>query len=55
MEYFNGGLFDSDDTLPLTWEDLDDLIRASMLDWSDIDPSILGTLFERGRDSALKP
>jgi type II restriction/modification system DNA methylase subunit YeeA len=50
VEYFNGGLFDSDDTLPLTWEDLDDLIRASTLDWSDIDPSILGTLFERGLD-----
>lgn len=50
VEWFNGGLFDSDDALPLTWEDLDDLIRASALDWSDIDPSILGTLFERGLD-----
>lgn len=50
VEWFNGGLFDSDEALPLTWEDLDDLIRASQLDWSDIDPSILGTLFERGLD-----
>jgi len=50
VEWFNGGLFDSDDTLPLTWEDMDDLIRATTLDWSDIDPSILGTLFERGLD-----
>ena len=50
VEWFNGGLFDSDDTLPLTWEDIDDLIRATILDWSDIDPSILGTLFERGLD-----
>jgi type II restriction/modification system DNA methylase subunit YeeA len=50
VEWFNGGLFDSDDTLPLTWEDIDDLIRATTLDWSDIDPSILGTLFERGLD-----
>lgn len=50
VEWFNGGLFDSDETLPLTWEDMDDLIRATMLDWSDIDPSILGTLFERGLD-----
>ena len=50
VEWFNGGLFDSDDTLPLTWEDMDDLIRATALDWSDIDPSILGTLFERGLD-----
>lgn len=50
VEWFNGGLFDSDETLPLTWEDMDDLIRATTLDWSDIDPSILGTLFERGLD-----
>lgn len=50
VDWFNGGLFDSDATLPLTWEDLDDLIRATTLDWSDIDPSILGTLFERGLD-----
>ncbi|WP_444668168.1 class I SAM-dependent DNA methyltransferase [Cereibacter changlensis] len=50
VEWFNGGLFDTDEALPLTWEDLDDLIRATQLDWSDIDPSILGTLFERGLD-----
>jgi type II restriction/modification system DNA methylase subunit YeeA len=54
VEWFNGGLFDSDDVLPLEWEDLDDLIRASALDWSDIDPSILGTLFERGLDPAKR-
>ncbi len=54
VEWFNGGLFDSDDVLPLEWEDLDDLIRAAMLDWSDIDPSILGTLFERGLDPAKR-
>lgn len=50
VEWFNGGLFDTDETLPLTWEDMDDLIRATQMDWSDIDPSILGTLFERGLD-----
>jgi type II restriction/modification system DNA methylase subunit YeeA len=50
VEWFNGGLFDTDEALPMTWEDLDDLIRATTLDWSDIDPSILGTLFERGLD-----
>lgn len=50
VEWFNGGLFDSDDALPLEWQDLDDLIRAAALDWSEIDPSILGTLFERGLD-----
>ncbi|WP_278923700.1 class I SAM-dependent DNA methyltransferase [Pseudophaeobacter profundi] len=54
VEWFNGGLFDSDDVLPLEWEDLDDLIRAATLDWSDIDPSIFGTLFERGLDPAKR-
>lgn len=54
VEWFNGGLFDSDDVLPLEWQDLDDLIRAAELDWSDIDPSILGTLFERGLDPAKR-
>lgn len=54
IEWFNGGLFDSDDVIPLEWEDLDDLIRAANLDWSDIDPSILGTLFERGLDPSKR-
>lgn len=50
IEWFNGGLFDDDQALPLTYQDIDDLKRASNLDWSDIDPSIMGTLFERGLD-----
>ena len=50
IEWFNGGLFDTDGTLPLEKADILDLIEASKLDWSDIDPSILGTLFERGLD-----
>lgn len=50
IEWFNGGLFDTDGTLPLEKTDILDLIEASKLDWSDIDPSILGTLFERGLD-----
>ncbi|MEP3946678.1 DNA methyltransferase [Ascidiaceihabitans sp.] len=54
VEWFNGGLFDNDHVLPLEWQDLDDLIRAAHLDWSDIDPSILGTLFERGLDPAKR-
>ncbi|MES2915831.1 MAG: DNA methyltransferase [Pseudomonadota bacterium] len=50
IEWFNGGLFDSDEALPLTYADIDDLKRAVHLNWSDIDPSIMGTLFERGLD-----
>ena len=50
VEWFNGGLFDDDSTLPLQRADIDNLIAAAALDWSEIDPSILGTLFERGLD-----
>ena len=47
---FNGGLFDDDTALPLAAGEIDIALRASALDWSEIDPSILGTLFERGLD-----
>lgn len=54
VEWFNGGLFDSDEGLPLALQDIDDLISATAMDWSDIDPSILGTLFERGLDPSKR-
>lgn len=50
IDWFNGGLFDDDSALPLEKPDLADLLDAARLDWSEIDPSILGTLFERGLD-----
>ena len=50
VEWFNGGLFDDDTALPLEKSDIDTVLAASRLDWSEIDPSILGTLFERGLD-----
>jgi hypothetical protein len=50
VEWFNGGLFDDDSALPLEAADIDNLLTAARLDWSEIDPSILGTLFERGLD-----
>lgn len=50
VEWFNGGLFDSDEALPLNRDDVQLVLKAARLDWSDIDPSILGTLFERGLD-----
>ena len=48
VAWFNGGLFDDDMALPLEKSDIDTVLAASRLDWSEIDPSILGTLFERG-------
>ena len=50
VDWFNGGLFDDDTALPLEKTDIDTVLAASNLDWSEIDPSILGTLFERGLD-----
>lgn len=54
IDWFNGGLFDDDSALPLDRADLADLLAAARLDWSQIDPSILGTLFERGLDPAKR-
>jgi hypothetical protein len=50
IEWFNGGLFDDDNVLPIERDDLQNLLAAAQQDWSQIDPSILGTLFERGLD-----
>ena len=50
VAWFNGGLFDDDTALPLEKTDIDTVLAAAVLDWSEIDPSILGTLFERGLD-----
>ncbi len=50
VAWFNGGLFDDDTALPLEHTDIATVLAAATLDWSEIDPSILGTLFERGLD-----
>ena len=50
IAWFNGGLFDDEDCLPLEPADLDTLHSAAALDWSAIEPAIFGTLFERGLD-----
>ncbi|MGH6946915.1 MAG: class I SAM-dependent DNA methyltransferase, partial [Kiloniellales bacterium] len=50
VEWFNGGLFDDDSTLPLTRPHIEQALDAAAMDWSQIDPSVMGTLFERGLD-----
>ena len=50
VAWFNGGLFDDDAALPLEKSEIVTTLEAAALDWSEIDPSILGTLFERGLD-----
>ena len=50
VAWFNGGLFDDDTALPLAKPEIETALAAAALDWSEVDPSILGTLFERGLD-----
>ncbi len=50
VDWFDGGLFDDDTALCLKKSEIEMTLKASTLDWSEIDPSILGTLFERGLD-----
>ncbi len=50
IQWFNGGLFDSDDVLTLETQEIDLLRWVGRLDWSQINPAIFGTLFERGLD-----
>lgn len=54
IDWFNGGLFDNDKTLPLTEDELNTLWEACQLHWEHIDPSIFGTLFERGLDPSKR-
>ena len=50
VAWFNGGLFDDDMALPMEKPEIETALSAAALDWSEVDPSILGTLFERGLD-----
>jgi type II restriction/modification system DNA methylase subunit YeeA len=50
IAWFNGGLFDDDLVIALTKDEIKIVKRAALQYWGDIDPSILGTLFERGLD-----
>lgn len=54
IEWFNGGLFENDATLRLDAPDLKLLLEACKLDWSAIEPSVFGTLFERGLDPSKR-
>ncbi|MYB67214.1 MAG: class I SAM-dependent DNA methyltransferase [Gemmatimonadetes bacterium] len=50
VAWFNGGLFDDDAAISLKKAEIETVLQAATLEWSEIDPSILGTLFERGLD-----
>jgi|CXWL01.1.fsa_nt_gi SAM-dependent methyltransferase len=54
IAWFNGGLFRSVAVPPLVADDVAALKAASSLNWSAIDATIFGTLFERGLDPAKR-
>jgi type II restriction/modification system DNA methylase subunit YeeA len=55
IAWFNGGLFKIIDVPPLAPADLTALYAAAAdMDWRAIDPTIFGTLFERGLDPTAR-
>jgi type II restriction/modification system DNA methylase subunit YeeA len=54
IDRFNGGLFAEIDVVALTADELAELASAAELDWSSIEPAIIGTLFERSLDPASR-
>ncbi len=54
IAWFNGGLFEAIAPLPLQAEEAAILRQAARMDWAQIEPSIFGTLFERGLDPAKR-
>ena len=54
IKHFNGGLFDTDEALEFDREALEILNRVAKLDWSNIEPSIFGTLFQRSLDPSRR-
>jgi type II restriction/modification system DNA methylase subunit YeeA len=54
IRYFDGGLFDGGEALALDRDGLVILHRVAQLDWSSIEPSIFGTLFQRSLDPSKR-
>jgi hypothetical protein len=50
VQWFNGGLFDGADVVPMESAEIDVIRTVSGLDWAEVEPSIFGTLFVRGLD-----
>ena len=54
IAWFNGGLFEVIEPIPLGASEAKALLAASDMNWSHIEPSIFGTMFERGLDPAMR-
>lgn len=51
VRYFNGGLFKNAQALPLTADELAELVTACQRDWRHVEPAIFGTLLENALDA----
>lgn len=54
IRHFNGALFNDDAVPEVTMDEIKLFKKTAELDWSAVDPSIIGTLFERGLDPAKR-
>jgi methylase of polypeptide subunit release factors len=54
IPWFNGGLFKVVNVPILQTNDVVSLLEAARMDWSQIEPAILGTLFERGLNPDMR-
>ena len=54
IRHFNGSLFDDSPILELTVDEIKHVQNAAQLDWSAVDPSIFGILFQRGLDPSMR-
>jgi type II restriction/modification system DNA methylase subunit YeeA len=54
IRHFNGGLFADAEVIDLTWDEIETLILVNAKDWSNVEPSIFGTLCERTLDPAKR-
>ncbi len=54
IRHFNGNLFDGASVPNLSAEEVQRIADTARMDWSAVDPSIFGTLFERGLDPSKR-
>lgn len=54
IHHFNGNLFAVGPVLELTLDEIERIHDAAKLDWSAVDASVFGTLFERGMDPSKR-
>ena len=54
IRHFNGHLFEDATVFELTPKEIADLAGASSAEWQNIQPSIMGTLFERALDDSQR-